>query len=137
MTLFGNGSSGGADQGFIRHSSHHQIFDIYLPDVICRRAATVRFIASLRKLCEGATFYQGVEGDWRDERESVRVFRFSIEIQDGAGRVVRQLDELRDSISQAANQLMLDLEKEHAHIEQAVFFNDWPATSTFIRRPGG
>ncbi len=62
MTHSGHGDAAGANRPFIRQSSQHQIFDIYLPDVICRRPATLRFIAVLRKLCEGATFYQGVEG---------------------------------------------------------------------------
>lgn len=111
----------------------HQIFEVYIPEGLRALDATERFIQRITSFCEGATAYQGGEGLWHGQTEEVQVVRISIQIVDAQGKTVFDIDAVRDGVRQAAEQLMIDLAGE-GHFEHAIFFNDWTAQGTFVRR---
>ncbi len=119
---------------FVVETSLQQVFDLYIPEALYQHAATGRFVAQLRALSEGATVYQGVEGTWHQEIEDVRVLRFSVTTVDGEGSRVWEIDEIREAVRQVAMDFMVDLRESEAHTEEAIFFNDWTARGTLVRR---
>jgi hypothetical protein len=109
-----------------------QVFDIYLPDAVCGLAATDHFIRRLGMFSEGATLYRGVQGDWYSETEPVRVLRLSITTVNASGEVLWEEADVRAAVRRLVAELMHELECDHGHSEEAVFFNDWPAQSTVV-----
>jgi len=118
---------------FSQATARSQVFDIYLPDAICRLQATDRFIRQLGMFSEGATLYQGVEGDWYSESEPVRVLRMSITTVKASGEVLWQEEDVRGAIRQLVSEYMRDLVASHGHTEEAIFFNDWAAHGTVVQ----
>jgi hypothetical protein len=119
---------------FDRTTSCHQVFDIYLPTALLTLAATTTFIERVLQLCPGATIYRGTLGRWAGQDEDTDVLRISVEVVASDGRVVFNVPNLRTGIRDAATQLLVDLQANHGHIEQAIFFNDWSACGTLVAR---
>ncbi len=114
--------------------SIQQVFDIYIPDAIFDLSAVSKFFERLGALSEGATLYQGVEGDWYHETEPVRVLRMSITIVKPDGTVLWTEESIREAIANLVCELMVELGDSHQHFEEAIFFNDWQAKGTVIKR---
>jgi hypothetical protein len=114
-------------------TSIHQVFDVYIPQGLRKLGATEKFIQRITSFCEGATAYQGGEGLWQGESEAVQVVRISIEVVDCEGKVIFDIDAVREGVRDAAQQLIVDLAGE-GHVEHAIFFNDWTTRATLIRR---
>lgn len=113
--------------------SIQQVFDIYIPESIFDLPATVKFLGQLGALSEGATLYQGVEGDWYHETEAVRVLRMSVTIVKPDGSVLWTEESIREAVANMVCELMVDLRESHRHFEDAIFFNDWQAKGTVVR----
>jgi hypothetical protein len=113
--------------------SIQQVFDIYIPDSIFELPAVEHFVRRLGVLSEGATLYQGVEGDWYHETEPVRVLRMSITIVRPDGTVLWTEESIREAIANLVCELMAELRDRHHHFEEAIFFNDWQAKGTVVK----
>ena len=117
--------------------SIQQVFDIYIPEAIFGLEAVSRFLNKLRALSEGATLYQGVDGDWYQETESVRVLRMSITLVMPDGVVMWTEESVREAIANLICDLTVELRDVHGHFEEAIFFNDWQAKGTVVKAEGG
>jgi hypothetical protein len=131
--------TGPHDQNAIRHdlartTSCHQVVDIYLPTNLWQYRATDVFIERVLTLCPGATIYRGALGRWAAQDEETRVLRISVEVVTHDGRVVFDVPNFRTGIRDAATDLLVDLQANHGHVEQAIFFNDWSACGTLVIR---
>jgi hypothetical protein len=124
---------GGGAYELLQLVSIQQVFDIYIPESIFELAAVSKFFRRLGALSEGATLYQGVEGDWYNETEPVRVLRMSITIVKPDGTVLWTEESIREAIANMICDLMVDLREGHQHFEEAIFFNDWQAKGTVIK----
>ena len=113
--------------------SLQQVFDIYIPEAIFEFQAVTKFLTRLGALSEGATLYQGVDGDWYHESEAVRVLRMSITITKPDGTVLWTEESIREAIANLVCELTVELRDIHGHAEEAIFFNDWQAKGTVIR----
>jgi hypothetical protein len=113
--------------------SIQQVFDIYIPETIFNLPAVKNFFKRLGALSEGATLYQGVEGDWYHEKEAVRVLRMSITIVKPDGTVLWTEESIREAIANLVCELMVELRDSHQHFEEAIFFNDWQAKGTVVK----
>lgn len=125
---------GRAPHRFRVETSLQQVFDLYIPEALYRHEATLRFVERLRSLTAGATLYQAVEGDWKQEIEAVRVLRLSITTVDGEGRRIWDVDDIRQAVRQQVAEFMVDLHDSTGQCEEAVFFNDWTARGTTVTR---
>ena len=114
--------------------SIQQVFDIYIPEAIFAFEAVARFLGKLKALSEGATLYQGVDGDWYQETEPVRVLRMSITVTKPDGTVLWTEESVREAIANLICDLTVELSDLHGHCEDAIFFNDWPAKGTVVKR---
>ena len=45
-----------------------------------------------------------------------------------------EIDAIRDAVRQVVMDFMVDLRESEAHTEEAVFFNDWAARGTLVKR---
>lgn len=117
-----------------RTTARHQVFDIYLPDVLWTMGATQIFVNRILGISPGATIYEAATGVWQSTREQTRVLRVSVEIVDASGRVVFDVNNLRGAVRDAATNLLVDLRSDFGHVEQAIFFNDWPAYGSLVSR---
>ena len=113
--------------------SIQQVFDIYIPEAIFGFEAVTRFLTRLGALSEGATLYQGVDGDWYHETEAVRVLRMSITIVSPDGSVLWTEESIREAIANLICELTVELRDVHGHYEEAIFFNDWQAKGTVVK----
>ena len=127
------GSAAGAAHRLLQLVSLQQVFDIYIPETIYPLEATTRFVRRLGALSEGATLYQGVDGDWYHETEAVRVLRMSITTVRPDGTILWTQESIREAIANLVCQLMVELHDLHGHKEDAIFFNDWSAQGTVVR----
>ncbi|MCH7600260.1 MAG: hypothetical protein IH973_10940 [Myxococcales bacterium] len=121
------------DHSLVQLISLQQVFDIYIPDAIFGFEAVKRFLGKLSALSEGATLYQGVEGDWYHETEPVRVLRMSITTVTPDGTVLWTEESIREAIANLICDLTAELRDNHGHFEDAIFFNDWRAKGTVIK----
>jgi hypothetical protein len=113
--------------------SIQQVFDIYIPEAIFGLEAVTTFLGKLSALSEGATLYQGVDGDWYHETESVRVLRMSITVVTPDGTELWTEESIREAIANLICDLTAQLRDNHGHFEEAIFFNDWRAKGTVIK----
>jgi hypothetical protein len=113
--------------------SIQQVFDIYIPEAIFSYQAVTRFLEKLSALSEGATLYQGVDGDWYHETEAVRVLRMSITVVTPDGTEIWTEESIREAIANLICDLTAELRDVHGHFEEAIFFNDWRAKGTVIK----
>lgn len=113
--------------------SIQQVFDIYIPEAIFSYEAVTRFLGKLSALSEGATLYQGVDGDWYHETEAVRVLRMSITVVTPDGTELWTEESIREAIANLICDLTAELRDVHGHFEEAIFFNDWRAKGTVIK----
>lgn len=113
--------------------SIQQVFDIYIPEAIFNLDAVSRFLKRLGALSQGATLYQGVDGDWYHESESVRVLRMSITLTKPDGTVLWTEESIREAITNLICDLTVELRDIHGHFEEAIFFNDWQAKGTVVK----
>jgi hypothetical protein len=135
VVLSSTGSRGDASSShrLLQLVSLQQVFDIYIPESVYPLEATTRFVRRLGALSEGATLYQGVDGDWYHETEEVRVLRMSITTVRPDGTVLWTQESIREAIANLVCQLMVELDDLHDHKEEAIFFNDWTAQGTVVR----
>ena len=124
----------GQTHRFTLETSVQRIFDIYIPDALYHHEATQRLLLNLRSLTDGATVYQSVEGDWNYEIESVRVLRLAITVVDSERQRIWEIDRVREAVQREITGFMVDLVESGAAPEEAVFFNDWSARGTLLRR---
>lgn len=119
---------------FSRTTSEHQLFDIYLPEALWALGALELFVTRILTLAPGATIYRGASGVWNTQSEGLRVLRISIEVTDANGSVIFDVPNLRVAFRDAATSLLVDLQSQHGHVEQAIFFNDWASSGTLVSR---
>lgn len=122
-----------APHALLQLISIQQVFDIYIPEAIFGFEAVTRFLTRLGALSEGATLYQGVDGDWYHESEPVRVLRMSITTTKPDGTVLWTEESIREAIANLICELTVELRDVHGHAEEAIFFNDWQAKGTVIK----
>ena len=135
VNLPGTGSGGaGSSHALVQLISIQQVFDIYIPEAIFSFEAVTHFLTRLGALSEGATLYQGVDGDWYHESEAVRVLRLSITITKPDGTVVWTEESIREAIANLICELTVELRDVHGHAEEAIFFNDWQAKGTVVKQ---
>lgn len=123
----------GSQHALVQLISIQQVFDIYIPEAIFGFEAVSRFLTRLGALSEGATLYQGVDGDWYHESEAVRVLRMSITITKPDGTVMWTEESIREAIANLICELTVELRDVHGHCEEAIFFNDWQAKGTVVK----
>jgi hypothetical protein len=123
----------GPSHALVQLISIQQVFDIYIPEAIFEFEAVSKFLTRLGALSEGATLYQGVDGDWYHESEAVRVLRMSITITKPDGTVLWTEESIREAIANLVCELTVELRDTHGHAEEAIFFNDWQAKGTVIK----
>lgn len=123
----------GSPHALVQLISIQQVFDIYIPEAIFGFEAVTRFLTQLGALSEGATLYQGVDGDWYHESEPVRVLRMSITTTRPDGTVLWTEESIREAIANLICELTVELRDVHGHAEQAIFFNDWRAMGTVVK----
>lgn len=126
----------GSEHSLVQLISIQQVFDIYIPEAIFAFEAVTRFLRNLSALSEGATLYQGVEGDWYRETEPVRVLRMSITVVTPDGTELWTEESIREAIANLVCRLTAELRDTHGHFEEAIFFNDWRAKGTVIKGSG-
>jgi hypothetical protein len=134
-----HGQGGPSDPTAVTHqltrmTSTHQVFDIYLPTALWTFGALGTFVQRILHVCPGATIYEGAVGVWQGHGESTRILRVSVEVVDAHGRQIFDVNNLRTGVRDAATGLLIDLQSHHGHVEQAIFFNDWPACGTLVTR---
>ena len=117
--------------------SIQQVFDIYIPEAIFGFEAVTRFLGKLSALSEGATLYQGVDGDWYHETEAVRVLRMSITVVTPDGTQLWTEESIREAIANLICDLTAELRDAHGHFEEAIFFNDWRAKGCVVKASTG
>ncbi len=123
----------GSTHALVQLISIQQVFDIYIPEAIFGFDAVSRFLTRLGALSEGATLYQGVDGDWYHESEPVRVLRMSITTTKPDGTVMWTEESIREAIANLICELTVELRDLHGHCEEAIFFNDWQARGTVVK----
>ena len=123
-----------ATHSFTRTTSDHQVFDVYIPEALWELDALNAFIARILTLAPGATIYRGASGVWRSQNEDLRVLRISIETTNSSGNEIFNVPNLRVAFRDEATSLLVDLQSRHAHMEQAIFFNDWTTCGTLVTR---
>lgn len=121
------------DHSLVQLISIQQVFDIYIPEAIFAFEAVTRFLGRLGALSEGATLYQGVDGDWYHETETVRVLRMSITVVSPDGTELWTEESIREAIANLICDLTAELRDVHGHFEEAIFFNEWRAKGTVIK----
>ncbi len=121
------------DHSLLQLISIQQVFDIYIPEAIFTFEAVTNFLGKLSALSEGATLYQGVDGDWYHETEPVRVLRMSITVVSPDGTELWTEESIREAIANLICDLTAELRDVHGHYEEAIFFNDWRAKGTVIK----
>jgi hypothetical protein len=135
LSMPGLGSGGEkSPHALVQLISLQQVFDIYIPEAIFEFEAVAHFLTRLGALSEGATLYQGVDGDWYHESEAVRVLRMSITITKPDGTVVWTEESIREAIANLICELTVELRDVHGHAEEAIFFNDWQAKGTVVKQ---
>jgi hypothetical protein len=132
MPSVGSGEAA-SPHALVQLISLQQVFDIYIPEAIFGFEAVSRFLTRLGALSEGATQYQGVDGDWYHESEEVRVLRMSITTTKPDGTVLWTEESIREAIANLICELTVELRDVHGHFEEAIFFNDWKAVGTVIK----
>lgn len=117
-----------------RTTSLCQIFEFYIPQSISELDSTNIFIERIQTLAPGSTLYNSVSGIWCGIREPISIFRLSVEIVNCNGEIHFDLDNLRTGIRDALTNLIIDLQSNNDHIEEALFFNDWTVYGTLVSR---
>jgi len=113
---------------------YYHVFEFYLPEALWAKGAMIQFVDQVKRLVPGSTTFHNAEGQWDDCSEVVRVFRLSIEITDDRKVCIFDPNNLRETIRNTCEQLIVGLQTQDGHKEEAIFFNDWPAAGTLVKR---
>ena len=113
---------------------YYHIFEFYLPEALWAKGAMAQFVNRVKTLVPGSTTFHNAEGQWNESSEEVRVYRLSIEITDDHKTSIFDPNNLREAIRNTCEQLIVGLQIKDGHEEEAIFFNDWPAAGTLVRR---
>lgn len=112
----------------------YHVFEFYLPEALWALGAMQRLLDTVKQICPGSTVFHNASGQWNDCSEAVRVLRLSVEITDSAKSSVWDPDNLRQGLRGMCVELIVQLQAQDGHKEEAIFFNDWPAAGTLVRR---